>query len=50
MLQLKIGDDSTHKDSYTDANQEFIKCENHPNIFSLFERFGRSLTSLFSKI
>jgi hypothetical protein len=45
-LQLKIGDDSTQKDSYIDANKEFTRCGNHPNILSLFTRLGRSHTSL----
>jgi hypothetical protein len=45
-LQLKIGDDSTQKDTYIDANQEFTKYENHPNILPLFGRLGRSITSL----
>jgi hypothetical protein len=31
-----------------DANQEFTRCGNHPNIISLFRRFERSLTSLLS--
>jgi hypothetical protein len=50
ILQLKIGDDSTQKDSYIDANQEFTRCENHPSILPLFERLGRSLTSLLSSL
>jgi hypothetical protein len=49
-LQLKIGDDSTQKDSYIDANQEFTRCENHPNIFPLFGWLERSLTSLLSSL
>jgi hypothetical protein len=49
-LQLKIRDDSTQKDSYIDANQEFTKCGNHPNILPLFERLGRYLISLISSL
>jgi hypothetical protein len=49
-LQRKIGDDSTQKDSYIDANQEFTRCGNHPNILPLFGRFGRSHTSLLSSL
>jgi hypothetical protein len=49
-LQLKIGDDSTQKDSYINANQKFTRCENHPNILPLFRRLGRSLTSLLSSL
>jgi hypothetical protein len=45
-LQLKIGDDLTQIDSYIDANQEFTRCENHPNILPLFGRLGRLLSSL----
>jgi hypothetical protein len=44
------GDDLTQKHSYIDANQEFITCENHSNIFSLFRRFERSLISLLSSL
>jgi hypothetical protein len=40
ILQLNKGDESTQKDSYIDANQEFTRCGNHPNILSLFERLG----------
>jgi hypothetical protein len=50
MLQLKIEDDSTQKDSYIDANQEFIRCGNHPNIFPLFGRLQRPLNSLLSSL
>jgi hypothetical protein len=50
ILQLKIGDDSTQKDSYIDTNQEFTRCGNHPNILPLFRRLGRSLTSLLSSL
>jgi hypothetical protein len=49
-LKLKIGDDSTQKDSYIDANQGFTMCETHPNILSLFGRLGRSITSLLSSL
>jgi hypothetical protein len=49
-LQLKIGDDSTQKDSYIDANQESTRCENHPIILPLFGRSGRTLTSLLSSL
>jgi hypothetical protein len=49
-LQLKIGNDSTLKHGYIDANQKFIRCENHPNILPLFERLWRSLTSLLSSL
>jgi hypothetical protein len=47
-LHLKIGDDSTQKYGYIDANQEFARCGSHPNILPLVRRLGRSLTSLFS--
>jgi hypothetical protein len=50
ILQLKIVDDSTQKGSYIDANQEFTRCENHPCSLPLFERSGRSLTSLLSSL
>jgi hypothetical protein len=33
--------DSITKISYIDENQPFTRCGNHPNILSLFERFGR---------
>jgi hypothetical protein len=49
-LKLKIGDDSTQKDSYIDANQGFTMCETHSNILSLFGRLGRSITSLLSSL
>jgi hypothetical protein len=49
-MQLNNGDESTKKDSYIDANQEFTRCGNHPNILSLFGRLGRSLTSLLSSL
>jgi hypothetical protein len=49
-LQHKIGDDLTQNHGYIDANQEFIKCGNHPNIVPLFRRLGRSLTSLLSSL
>jgi hypothetical protein len=49
-LQLNKGDESTQKDSYIDANQEFTRCGNQPNIFLLFGRLGRSLTSLLSSL
>jgi hypothetical protein len=50
ILQIKIGYDSTPKDTYLDAKQEFTRCGNHPNILSLFGRMGRSLTSLLSSL
>jgi hypothetical protein len=50
MLQLKIEGDLTLKHDYIDANQEFTRCENHPNILPLFWRLGRSLTSLLSSL
>jgi hypothetical protein len=50
ILQLKIWDDSTQKGNYIDANQEFTRCGNHPNILPLFERLGRSFTSLLSSL
>jgi hypothetical protein len=43
-------DDSTQNDSYIDANQEFTRCENYPNILPLFGRLRRSLTSLLSSL
>jgi hypothetical protein len=49
-LQLKIWDDSTQKDNYIDANQEFTRCGNHPNILPLFGRLGRSFISLLSSL
>jgi hypothetical protein len=50
ILQHKIGDDSTQKDSYIDVNQTFTRCGNHPNILPLFGRLRRSLTSLLSSL
>jgi hypothetical protein len=47
-IAAKIGDDLTQKHNYIDANQEFTRCGNHPNILPLFGRLGISLTSLFS--
>jgi hypothetical protein len=38
------------KHGYIEANQIFTRCENHPNILPLFERLGRSLTSLISSL
>jgi hypothetical protein len=38
------------KNSYIDANQEFIRCGNHPDILPLFERLVRSLTSLLPSL
>jgi hypothetical protein len=32
--------------SYINANQEFTRCGNHPNILPLFEKLERPLTSL----
>jgi hypothetical protein len=49
-LQLKIGDDLIQKDSYIVANQEFTRCEIHPNILPLFGRLGRFLTSLLPSL
>jgi hypothetical protein len=43
-LHHKIGDDLTQKHSYVDANQEFIRCENHHNVLPLFGGLKRSLT------
>jgi hypothetical protein len=45
-LQLKEGEDLTQKHNYIEANQEFTRCGNHPNILPLFGRLERSLTSL----
>jgi hypothetical protein len=42
--------DLTLKHGYIDVNQEFIRCRNHSNILSLFERLGRSHTSLLSSL
>jgi hypothetical protein len=47
-LQLNIGDYLTQTHGCIDTNEEFIRCRNHPNILPLFERLGRSLTSLLS--
>jgi hypothetical protein len=33
-----------------DANQEFTRCGNYPNILPLFRRLGRSLTSFLSSL
>jgi hypothetical protein len=41
---------SIQNDSYINANQEFLRCENHPNILPLFGRLERSLTSLISSL
>jgi hypothetical protein len=49
-LQLKIGDDLTQTHGYIDANQEFTRCGNYPNIIPLFERLEISLTSLLSSL
>jgi hypothetical protein len=48
--QLEEGDDSIQKHNYIDANQEFTRCINHPNILPLFGRLGRSLTSILSSL
>jgi hypothetical protein len=48
-LQLKIGDNLTQTHGCIDANQEFTRCGNHPNIISFFEGLGRSLSSLRHK-
>jgi hypothetical protein len=48
--KIMVGDDSTQKDSYIDASQEFTRCGNHPNILPLFGRLMRSLTSLLSSL
>jgi hypothetical protein len=45
-LQLKIVNELTQIQGYIDANQESIRCGNHPNNLPLFGRSGRSLTSL----
>jgi hypothetical protein len=42
--------DSIQTHGCIDANQEFIRYENHPNILPLFERLGRFLTSLISSL
>jgi hypothetical protein len=47
-IAAKIGDDLTQMHNYIDANQEFTRCGNHPNILPLFERLGRFLTFLLS--
>jgi hypothetical protein len=44
------GDDSTQKDSYTNANQGFTRCGIYLDILPLFGRLGRSLTSLLSSL
>jgi hypothetical protein len=49
-IAVQNGDESTQKDSYINANQEFTRCENHPNILSLFGILGRPLTSLLSSL
>jgi hypothetical protein len=46
-LQHEEGDDLIQKHSYIDVNQEFTRCGNHSDILPLFERLGRSLTSLW---
>jgi hypothetical protein len=53
----KIKNGATHREirfnpkhSYIEANQMFTRCENHPDILPLFERLGRSLTSLLSSL
>jgi hypothetical protein len=50
IFQHKIWDDLIQKQNYIDANQESIRCTNHPNILPLFERLERSLTSLLSSL
>jgi hypothetical protein len=44
------GYDSIQRHSYIDANQEFTKCRNQPNILPIFGRLGRSLTYLLSSL
>jgi hypothetical protein len=50
ILQLKIGEDLAQTQGCIDANQESTRCENHPNVLSLFGRLERSLTSLISSL
>jgi hypothetical protein len=50
LSELKIGDDLTQTHICVDADQEFTRCGNHPNILPLFGRLGRSLTSLLSSL
>jgi hypothetical protein len=50
ILQLKIGDELTQIHRCIDANQEFTRCRNHPNILPLFGRSGKSLISLLSSL
>jgi hypothetical protein len=50
ILQLKIGEDLAQTHGYIDANQEFTRCRNHPNILLLFGRSERSLTSLLPSL
>jgi hypothetical protein len=48
--QQEEGDDSIQKHNYIDVNKEFVRCENHANIFPPFGRLGRALTSLLSSL
>jgi hypothetical protein len=47
---LYIWDGLTQTHGYIDANQESIRCENHPNTLPLFGKLVRSLTSLLSSL
>jgi hypothetical protein len=50
IFQLIERGDSIQTHGCIDVNQEFTRCGNHPNILPVFERFGRSLTSLLSSL